>query len=59
MQLIAESDVMERFPDRTPTDLYLWLVTHFRRLHRHLPRPDEIDDIEDNLHDYLAPFLML
>lgn len=59
VRLISENDIMERFPDRTPTDLYLWLVTHFRHLHSHLPRPDDIEDIEDNLHDYLAPFLLL
>ncbi|MCO6451239.1 MAG: hypothetical protein J5I90_10680 [Caldilineales bacterium] len=57
LTIIEENEVMSRFPDRTPTDLYLWLVTHFRRLHRHLPRPDEIDNIEDRLHDYLTPFL--
>jgi len=56
LAIIKSSEVMDEFPDRTPTDLYLWLVTHFRRLHKRLPNPDEIDYLEDYVEAYLAPF---
>ena len=59
VEIIEKNRVMKRFPDRTPTDLYLWVVTNFRRLKKRLPREDEIGDIEDDLHFYLAPFINL
>lgn len=59
LAIIHDSGVMDHFPTRTPTDLYMWLVTHFRQLHSHLPRPSEFTEIEENLHLYLAPYLDL
>lgn len=59
LDIVHVHDVMTRFPDRTPTDLYLWLVTYFRQLHDRLPEPDEMVDIEDDLDFYLAPFFSL
>lgn len=59
LAMIDETGIMDHFPERTPTDLYMWLVTHFRRLHKHLPRPIDISDLEDNLAIYLAPYLNL
>lgn len=54
---IAEAnDVLKQFPQRTPADLYLWLTTNFRRLHKHLPGPHELPAMEDDLQTYLAPF---
>jgi len=56
-EMIRDSGVMAHFPNRTRTDLYLWITTHFRQLNRRLPRPEEIEDIADHLEDtYLAPF---
>ncbi len=57
--IIEDSGVMDHFPTRTTTDLYMWLVTHFRQLHSRLPRPTEFSQIEDDLHIYLAPYLDL
>lgn len=59
LAIIEDSGVMDHFPNRTPTDLYMWLVTHFRQLNSRLPRPAEFNEIEDNLHIYLAPYLDL
>ena len=56
LDIIAKHHVMVEFPTRTPADLYLWVVTHFRRLHKHLPLPDEIPGIAEDIEDYLAPF---
>ena len=56
LDIVDTCDVLQDFPDRTPTDLYLWLVTNFRRFHQRLPSPHEIPEIEDNLKHYLAPF---
>jgi len=56
LEIVAANEIMKHFPDRTPTDLYLWLATHFRQLHKHMPRPHELPEIEDNLQYYLAPF---
>ena len=56
-QIIRDSGVMKHFPNRTRTDLYLWITTHFRQLNKRLPLPEELDEIADNLKDtYLAPF---
>lgn len=59
LEIILRNNMLEEFPERTPTDLYLWVVTNYRRLHKRLPKPDEIDDIQRNLDNYLAPFLNL
>lgn len=59
LEIILRNNMLEEFPKRTPTDLYLWVVTNYRRLHKHLPTPEEIDDIHYNLDNYLAPFLNL
>jgi len=56
-ELIRDSGVMEHFPKRTRTDLYLWITTHFRQINKRLPTPEELGEIADNLKDtYLAPF---
>ena len=57
LEIIERCHCLEEFPDRTPTDLYLWLVTHYRRLHKRLPSPEELPDIEENIRYYYAPFL--
>ncbi|RUA18067.1 MAG: hypothetical protein DSY55_00945 [Clostridia bacterium] len=56
-ELIRDSGVMAHFPKRTRTDLYLWITTHFRQINKHLPTPEEMSEVADNLKDiYLAPF---
>ncbi|POR01796.1 transcriptional regulator [Alkalispirochaeta sphaeroplastigenens] len=32
VQVITQNNLMARFPDRTPTDLYLWIVRHWDQL---------------------------
>ncbi len=56
LEIIERNEVMKDFKDRTPTDLYLWLVTHFRRLRKRLPEPDEIAELEEEIQHSLAPF---
>lgn len=59
LEIILRNDVLKQFPNRTPTDLYLWVVTNYHRMHSRLPKTHEIRQINEHFSLYLAPFLNL
>lgn len=59
LEIILRNDILKEFPQRTPTDLYLWLVTNYRRLHHRMPQAHEFGEIQRHIANYLAPFLNL
>ncbi|RME82214.1 MAG: transcriptional regulator [Caldilineae bacterium] len=56
LEIIERNGIMEQFPERTATDLYLWIVTNFRRLNKKLPHKEALPELERDLKHYLAPF---
>ncbi len=59
LEIILRNNILEEFPKRTATDLYLWVVTNYHRLHHRMPESHEFAEIHRDLANYLAPFLNL
>jgi len=52
--LIRKYDILERFPDRTETDLYLWLVDHLRDVRETYGDETKTRTFSHALTDFLA-----